>query len=1040
MARNQVAIRLGVEGSAEVKRSFDEVGQAGERAAQRLGQKFQQQSALAEQSAQKAAQTAGRIAQISNVTPTQQRIAAVTGIDRQFGDAGAARASAAAFQDLERRSEALRAAIDPTYAAQKRFNAGLVEARGLLAAGAISTREFEAAQERLKAEYAQATAVQTRATESNRLATIGYQQLGFQASDVVAQLATGTNVMVIFAQQAGQVAQAIALIAEGKVKTGSRGDSSVGGLAKEAEEAKGAYEELSGAAETLNGLVGGQALAEEASAGATATDTAAKGANSTATGANSAATNANTLATEANAAATTGAAAAKARFATFLAGPWFTGIMVGVTALGFLVSALGNAEESTDSLLQKQKEQFAQELLQRAADDQYRLSLEGRTETVRELIEANKGLLKSEEAIRAEQQRDLQHGANRARQLVPMAERYLKQKEEDDTQSRGGWAFRFSQEMQDSARAVREQADALERHGLTVRDMTLPQLREWIAEQREILELAPQVARAMEIQPFLESVVGSAKEAGEEAVRLTEQARKEAERRAEQSARTAQALRDEASAAMEVARAYSVSIAAGRAADANAGGEHGALRLRAGIAQEVASGSRSAAEMNFEAVQHERMLAILSQETDGWRGLEAAQGRLAVALPLLRLETVAEGEEQARLAQVIENLTSAYDRLEEAKRNAALGTAIGTANDALNDARALAPFLGDPAAERVERARIAANREADKAGWKGEGRAQFVQYRVEQADQENDDAARQARRQRLDRLAATRAEGEDALRLLALEGDLLGVNDRERSKQLRLMQLSLQLNREFGPEYNNQKQQILDIAAAEEDRRAALERAQEVLGEIQQVGERVIDTIFDPSGPEDWGDRFKLVIEDLMQDLLRLAALNPLKNMLLGTDHPEIGGFLGKLLGFGAKFAGAASGGGVPPGFGPSGGVNISDFFADFGTGGYATGTENFAGGIAMVGENGKEMVHLPTGSRITPAAETRRLLGSANDNRPGSVTVNVYAQDAVLADTVRGWVSEGMSAAAAHGAAGGAMLSAAESSAAGARQLGRRW
>lgn len=41
-----------------------------------------------------------------------------------------------------------------------------------------------------------------------------------------------------------------------------------------------------------------------------------------------------------------------------------------------------------------------------------------------------------------------------------------------------------------------------------------------------------------------------------------------------------------------------------------------------------------------------------------------------------------------------------------------------------------------------------------------------------------------------------------------------------------------------------------------------------------------------------------------------------------------------------------------------------------------AKGTDNFAGGLALVGEEGPELVNLPTGSRVTPAAETADALG----------------------------------------------------------------
>ncbi len=46
-----------------------------------------------------------------------------------------------------------------------------------------------------------------------------------------------------------------------------------------------------------------------------------------------------------------------------------------------------------------------------------------------------------------------------------------------------------------------------------------------------------------------------------------------------------------------------------------------------------------------------------------------------------------------------------------------------------------------------------------------------------------------------------------------------------------------------------------------------------------------------------------------------------------------------------------------------------------------AAGTEYWGGGISLVGENGPEIVSMPRGSRVTPAADTRRMLSAGNEN-----------------------------------------------------------
>jgi hypothetical protein len=50
----------------------------------------------------------------------------------------------------------------------------------------------------------------------------------------------------------------------------------------------------------------------------------------------------------------------------------------------------------------------------------------------------------------------------------------------------------------------------------------------------------------------------------------------------------------------------------------------------------------------------------------------------------------------------------------------------------------------------------------------------------------------------------------------------------------------------------------------------------------------------------------------------------------------------------------------------------------------FASGTQNFPGGVGLVGERGPELVTLPRGSTITPANKTAAMLGSgANANQP---------------------------------------------------------
>jgi hypothetical protein len=61
-----------------------------------------------------------------------------------------------------------------------------------------------------------------------------------------------------------------------------------------------------------------------------------------------------------------------------------------------------------------------------------------------------------------------------------------------------------------------------------------------------------------------------------------------------------------------------------------------------------------------------------------------------------------------------------------------------------------------------------------------------------------------------------------------------------------------------------------------------------------------------------------------------------------------------------------------------------------------AAGFRNFAGGLALVGERGPELVALPRGSNVYPNAESRQMLNTMNIARQGHVfygPINVYPQ-----------------------------------------------
>jgi tape measure domain-containing protein len=56
----------------------------------------------------------------------------------------------------------------------------------------------------------------------------------------------------------------------------------------------------------------------------------------------------------------------------------------------------------------------------------------------------------------------------------------------------------------------------------------------------------------------------------------------------------------------------------------------------------------------------------------------------------------------------------------------------------------------------------------------------------------------------------------------------------------------------------------------------------------------------------------------------------------------------------------------------------------------YARGTDYAPGGMALVGEQGPELIHLPKGSRVDKASDTSRSMGGNIHNGPVNITVNL--------------------------------------------------
>lgn len=150
MTDRSVSIRIGVTGKEDAKRAFDEVGQAGTDAFTRTASAIEAAGAATDRETARLQRLAQVARQMASADEAQRKFNAFMGVG--VSNAGSARDSASVFiadakatEELEARTRALRAAIDPLGAAQGKLNGEIASAAGLLKAGAISEAEHAAA-------------------------------------------------------------------------------------------------------------------------------------------------------------------------------------------------------------------------------------------------------------------------------------------------------------------------------------------------------------------------------------------------------------------------------------------------------------------------------------------------------------------------------------------------------------------------------------------------------------------------------------------------------------------------------------------------------------------------------------------------------------------------------------------------------------------------------------------------------------------------------------------------------------------------------
>lgn len=987
--RKNIAIRLGGEGAPEVKRMLDDIATSGDAAAQRMARSFQRADQDAEASMRRRADAAAKLeVAFGGITP--RNVERFAGNNNEPGKSAQASALVfnQAYQQMENRARALVLAINPAAAAQDRFNAEISEARALVAAGVLSLDQYV---EKLRHEQAALDAVadaQKRGGVSagaHRQAMIG---ASYQVQDFFTQVSMGANPMNAFAVQGAQLAGQVANI-EGKA----------GNVAR------------------------------------------------------------------------------------FFMGPWGMAITAAMLVGSMFTKGLFDQGETIDSLIDKLRDEANQRSRNENAQRQFGSTLEGVTEKIRQQREELDRLAKSHQSMA---ERMLQERID----AVSEASTALR-KEMDDARSASATAeqavigARATGDMSELARRQAAATEARERAAVAEKKYLEAILEGRVAQNALAIEQAKLMADATgRITQDYDKRIAKIKEEDEARIRAGKNARADSIARITQLEKEKKAELD--AAAESNRRTSTPSLGAQLSADRSAQLLTTAQRYN-GLSENSASGNAALRGLFKEANQNidPKMVAWCAAfvnavlATNGLPGTDSLAARsfldygtatnkpqMGDIVVLKRGSNQAQGhvgfyagEQNGKVMVTGGNQGDAVSTAGFNRRDV-LGfrrapTDAATFKDEAQQAREYERDLAR-LTERYDPLSAAAARYAEElqkiAAAQGRGeidadtasryqRGALLAFDTDKAKISGADVAaqnalkimdqlRQSERQRdksrVDALAQMMAGQEDSLALARGELSLTAANDNVREGTLAKLRLILDLKGLGVSADSAEGAQLIANQATLEDIYQQIERQRRAWDEIRGFGTEFADTVLSPSTWEDWGEGGRRILDMLKSEFIKLALLNPLKNMINGDKAlPTLGSIMG-------LFAG---GGGVPV---PDNSSAYAAFAASLPRS--AAGTHHSSGGAMLLGEFGPEMAWLPRGSQVSTANDTRRLL-AGNDRGPKAPTINIYADRAVLADEVRGWVQQGVSMAASQGAAGGAQIAEAENVAAASRRLGSgRW
>lgn len=181
----------------------------------------------------------------------------------------------------------------------------------------------------------------------------------------------------------------------------------------------------------------------------------------------------------------------------------------------------------------------------------------------------------------------------------------------------------------------------------------------------------------------------------------------------------------------------------------------------------------------------------------------------------------------------------------------------------------------------------------------------------------------------------------------------------------------------LGPEEEAQLRKLAERqveASRELEQKAALMDSLATFGERawDRIGGAMTEALVTGKGDLiDLGNIGRAVVSELIQEFMKLAAINPFKNWAFGTNAPTMGG-AGNL--FGGLFSMFGSMGGASA---ASTGFASASAAQSFGMAFIAEGTHNAPRGWAWVGEEGPELMRMAGGEAI---ASNQNSLGGGGD------------------------------------------------------------